>query len=796
MIVKSNLISIFPPKTSRSVVEGSNGINLESICTSWKTEEEGGATGNYVLDGTFIVDKEGLYKNIVEEAILKVRIEGRFEYFVINKPKINTRTVTITALHITIREQKQLWLNDVRPTNSNGLGTLQHLYSNATGTKEITLSSDIPVLATAYYQLMNMYKALYDCDQSFINRWGGETKRRGYNVTINQKRSSDSNLVIREGKNLTGFDVTTNTDTFCTRGLGKGFDGIKGDYVESPLINKYARVNTQVFEYNDVRLKNADKNEEEGYMYFDTLEEAKAELNRRVALEFSENHIDEIQATYDISFEQLADTEEYKNYAYLETAEVGDIVKVYVPSLDIEVSVRVTKKIYNGSTQRTDSMTLSNTTTSTTLSMATIIADLKAQYIKTGNDNMNEYLTSIINAGMQDSNVIVRKNEILIMDTADINTAKSVWRFNNGALTHTNNGYYANDWNIGLTKDGIINADMIRTGILTAITIKSVDGSFMMNLGQNGGCNFYTNNTIAMKISNSNIGFYNFLKENQLIGSVGCAAIIENGVYNPDKPYTNLWHEKESFLDIDYRFNDGNSYPYVRFDLHNIYDSHTSPVEFFQTIGLVENASLAFYKKGNRLDPIGFIGRFNNSDFCIANKEDNILRFCYSSDNFNTTTTMVEVSKDGFKAYGDKNCIQKCEYGDVKFSSVEDIGSYLTWREYGGKYSTVLDNNNEYSCTIEIPQIIKSTINTKIAYNIEVNAISSFANIAVFEMTETNFTIKSTEPCSFNFVLCGKRKGFEQRSLEEQILEGEQYMKEEQKIATIEYEEFGICIDD
>ena len=489
MIVKSNLISIFPPKTSRSVVEGSNGINLESICTSWKTEDEGGATGNYVLDGTFIVDKEGLYKNIVEEAILKVRIEGRFEYFVINKPKINTRTVTITALHITIREQKQLWLNDVRPTNSNGLGTLQHLYSNATGTKEITLSSDIPVLATAYYQLMNMYKALYDCDQSFINRWGGETKRRGYNVTINQKRSSDSNLVIREGKNLTGFDVTTNTDTFCTRGLGKGFDGIKGDYVESPLINKYARVNTQVFEYNDVRLKNADKNEEESYMYFDTLEEAKAELNRRVALEFSENHIDEIQATYDISFEQLADTEEYKNYAYLETAEVGDIVKVYVPSLDIEVSVRVTKKIYNGSTQRTDSMTLSNTTTSTTLSMASIIADLKTQYIKTGNDNMNEYLTSIINAGMQDSNVIVRKNEILIMDTADINTAKSVWRFNNGALTHTNNGYYANDWNIGLTKDGIINADMVRTGILTAILIQSENGDCTINL-ESGVVNF------------------------------------------------------------------------------------------------------------------------------------------------------------------------------------------------------------------------------------------------------------------------------------------------------------------
>ena len=383
MIVKHSNISIFPPKASRSVVEGSNGINLESICTSWTTEEEGGATGNYVLDGTFIVDDKGLYKNIVEEAILKVRIENSYEYFVINKPKKNTRTITITALHITIREQKQLWLDDVRPTDVNGLGALQHLYNNCVGEKVINLHSDIPIVSTAYYQEMSLYKALYDCDQSFINRWGGETERKGFNVYINQKRGSNSNLVIREGKNLTGFDVTTNTDTFCTRGIGKGFDGIKGHYVESPLIDKYARVNTKVFEYKELRLRNADEQEQEGYIYFDTEEELIKELDKRVALEFSENHVDEIQATYDISFEQLADTEEYKEYSYLETASIGDTVKVYVPTLDIEVNVRVVKKQFNGPDQKVSGIILSNIDTSTTLSMASIIADLKAQYIKT-----------------------------------------------------------------------------------------------------------------------------------------------------------------------------------------------------------------------------------------------------------------------------------------------------------------------------------------------------------------------------------------------------------------------------
>ena len=762
MIVKSNLISIFPPKTSRSVVEGSNGINLESICTSWKTEEEGGATGNYVLDGTFIVDKEGLYKNIVEEAILKVRIEGRFEYFVINKPKINTRTVTITALHITIREQKQLWLNDVRPTNSNGLGTLQHLYSNATGTKEITLSSDIPVLATAYYQLMNMYKALYDCDQSFVNRWGGETKRRGYNVTINQKRSSNSKLTIREGKNLTGFDVTTNTDTFCTRGIGKGFDGIKGDYVESPLINKYARVNTQVFEYNDVRLRNGDEKEEEGYMYFNTLEEAKAELNRRVALEFSENHVDEIQATYDISFEQLADTEEYKDYAYLEVAEVGDIVKVYVPSLDIEVSVRVTKKIYNGSTQRTDSMTLSNTTTSTTLSMASIIADLKKQYIKTGNDNMNEYLTSIINAGMQDSNVIVRKNEILIMDTADINTAKSVWRFNNGALTHTNNGYYANDWNIGLTKDGIINADMIRTGILTAITIKSVDGSFMMDLGQSGGCSFYSNNQLAMRIEGHELDFYNWAKNGDYIGSLGSTVITENGQPVPNKCYIELWNDIDSALMLGYKKDStAKVYPYITLDKHNIsgFSVNTAPIQVNEKMN---------FRYGATFNTTAELRGINMNDGTGA--IDVIGQFVVRDNTF--------LQKD-LQVTGNKNCLQQTkQYKKVPFYSVEDINSLLTITPIEEVYKTELNKNTGNYCKIidintldsYLPSdLLADCLNTSIGYNVYIDKMG-FGDYYV-KKYNGYFIVFSDREMEFKFKIEARRTGFEDMDINKHLEE-------------------------
>lgn len=484
MSTKKAKISIFPPKSSKETVIGSNGISLDNICTSCISEEELSSTGNYVLDATFLLDEEGLYKIIERDCILKVRIDGEDEIFRIIKYDPGLRYINITALQITITEQKQLWLDDVRPTNTNGMEAINHMLSNAIGNKEIDVYSDISIISTAYYQLLNFYEACYDCDQSFLKRWGVnglETKRRGYNLYLNKKRGNQSNLSIREGKNLTGFSGFTNMENLCTRGIGKGYNGIKGDYVESSKKNNYSRVNTKVFEYK-VRVREEGQEEDSDYTYFNTEAEAKAELNRLVGLEFSENNVDELKAEYDINFVQLEKTQEYKKYAYLEKADVGDYVKVYVEKLDVDITLRVVNKKYNILAQKTESMSISNKVTETVLSTAQIVNDLKKQYENTGNNDFNAYLTAIINAGLKNSNVIVRKNEILIMDTTDINTAKNVWRWNAGALAHSSDGYYTTNWNIGITQNGEINADRILAGVLTAILIKSLDGKSWFNL--------------------------------------------------------------------------------------------------------------------------------------------------------------------------------------------------------------------------------------------------------------------------------------------------------------------------
>ena len=57
--------------------------------------------------------------------------------------------------------------------------------------------------------------------------------------------------------------------------------------------------------------------------------------------------------------------------------------------------------------------------------------------------------------------------ELLIMDTADINTAKKVWRWNINGLGYSSTGYDG-EYNLAITMDGQIVADFITVGTLSA----------------------------------------------------------------------------------------------------------------------------------------------------------------------------------------------------------------------------------------------------------------------------------------------------------------------------------------
>lgn len=478
-------ISHFPKGTPKDTVLTKTRTVLDNICRSCKVEEDI-TSGNYTLDAEFLVDSGGLWNELVEESILKVQLDYGTEIFVIKKVKKQSRYITVAAVQMTIHACNTLWLEDVRPTNTNGQGALSHMLTNAVGKKkEIVLQSNIPIINTAYYQRKRLQEALFSADNSFIERWGGEVLRRGYTLSINDRIGMDRKVVIRRGKNLTGVEGTTDLDQLCTMAKGVGFDGITHEgYVMSPLAEQYDQYYPREFKYDDVKVKT--ENDTEGY---DTLEEAQAELIRRVNLEYSKNHVDELRAEYNLSFIPLSMTEEYKHLAS-EVIYLGDTVKIQETLLGIDLKVRVISRKFDVMKQKPLSMTLSNIPIEekrTTVSDSAIIKQLKDQ-IKQSNNSVAEYVQSMINSGSTNSYVLYRQNEILAMDNKDINSAINVVRLNKHGLAFSQTGYYG-EYTYGFTIDGVLNASLIRTGILTAILIQSVSGDCSINL-ETGEVNF------------------------------------------------------------------------------------------------------------------------------------------------------------------------------------------------------------------------------------------------------------------------------------------------------------------
>lgn len=478
-------ISHFPKGTSKDTVLTKTRTVLDNICRSCTVEEDI-TSGNYTLDAEFLVDSGGLWNELVEESILKCQLDYGTEIFVIKKVKKQSRYITVAAVQMTIHACNTLWLEDVRPTNTNGQGALSHMLTNAIGKKkEIVLQSNISTINTAYYQRKRLQEALFSADNSFIDRWGGEVLRRGYTLSINDRIGMDRKVVIRRGKNLTGFEGTTDLDQLCTMAKGVGFDGITHEgYIMSPLADQYDQYYPREFKYDDVKVKT--ENDTEGY---DTLEEAQAELIRKVNLEYTKNHVDELRAEYNLSFIPLSMTEEYKHLAS-EVIYLGDTVKIQETLLGIDLKVRVISRKYDVMKQKPISMTLSNIPIEekrTTVSDSAIIKQLKDQ-IKQNNNSVAEYVQSMINSGSTNSYVLYRQNEILAMDSKDINSAINVVRLNKHGLAFSQTGYYG-EYTYGFTIDGVLNASLIRTGILTAILIQSVSGDCSINL-ETGEVNF------------------------------------------------------------------------------------------------------------------------------------------------------------------------------------------------------------------------------------------------------------------------------------------------------------------
>ncbi|WP_342986169.1 phage tail spike protein, partial [Clostridium saudiense] len=282
------------------------------------------------------IDDEGRWKYINFENVIAAEENGKKKLYRIYNVVRELYSVTAYARPIFYDLIDKVLL-DVRPTEKLGQEALNIILEGT----PFTGHSNLNTLSTAYYIRKNIVEALLgDEENSFINRWGGEFYCENFDVYFNDKIGSDNGVRVEFGYNLNEIEEDVNIEEVVTRIIPVGYDGImlEGNtpWVDSPLINKYTQPKMRVIEFSDIKVKES-SDDEEG---FDTIEEARAELIKQCNLLF-ENGIDKPSVNYKIDMINLANTTAYKDFKMLVEVNKGDTVTCYIKHLGIDVKARV-----------------------------------------------------------------------------------------------------------------------------------------------------------------------------------------------------------------------------------------------------------------------------------------------------------------------------------------------------------------------------------------------------------------------------------------------------------------------
>lgn len=305
---------------------------------------------------------------------------------------------------------------------------------------------------------------------SLLDVYGpGEYEWDMYTVKFHQNRGQNRGVTIRYGKNLTDLTNETTIENAYTAIVPYFAD-------ENTVVTLPEKVlySDHVYDYADTLIQPVDLTGQFEMGVVPTVEQLRnagqAYLNRSSNWKLGQN--------IDISFVNLADTEEYKDVSALQRVNLCDTVKVVHPQLGIEASAQVISVEYDVLLERYNSMELGDARTN--LSQAIIEASGIYDEVpsKTEVQQALEHATQLITGGLG-GYVVMKANadgtpeEILIMDTPDINTAVNVIRMNKNGIAFSRNGYDPEMFATAWTIDGSFVADYITSGVLNANIIKA-----------------------------------------------------------------------------------------------------------------------------------------------------------------------------------------------------------------------------------------------------------------------------------------------------------------------------------
>lgn len=389
-----------------------------------------------------------------------------FRIYKISRP-INGQ-VTINAQHISY----DLSGIPVKPfTAASATAALAGLKSNAADTCDFDFWTDKSVSSTFTVSVPSSLRSLLGgTEGSILDTYGGEYEWDNRTIKLHTHRGSDRGVTIRYGKNLTDLKQDENCASVYT-GVYPYWTDSEGNLTQisnTPIVN----VPDSTFDFSRILLLDLSEKFESA--------PTEAQLKSAALSYISANSIGVPKVNLTLSFAQLEQTEEYKGKALLERVSLCDTVHVSFSRLGVDATSKVIKTAYNVLLDRYDSVELGDARSSLANTVADIGKNVQETVNKTRSDleKAIDRATQLItgNLGgyvmMHSSTGGDTPDEILVMDTDNINTAKKVWRWNLSGWGYSSTGY-AGPYKLAATMDGAINADFITAGSLTANIIKA-----------------------------------------------------------------------------------------------------------------------------------------------------------------------------------------------------------------------------------------------------------------------------------------------------------------------------------
>jgi phage minor structural protein len=451
-----------------------NGIGRLSDAVSCIVTEE--LNGQYELEMRYPVDGKYFSEIGMNSIIMSTHEDSDdmqpFEVYKITKP-ING-IVTIYAHHISYRLSHCVAMPFTVPSGANACAnTLAGLKSNAAVSGDVSLFSfwtDVHTVGT-YNQAVpaSIKSRLGGVEGSVLDQFGGEYEWDGFNVKLHvQRGSANTGFILKYGKNITDIEqeeelsnVITGVVPYWANMDGTDKLTLTEKVIYSPYVGNYPYHLTVPLDLSD------------------QWQEKPSEATLRSAAQayVNKSSLGVPKVSIKLSFVALWQTEEYKDIAPLEQVKMGDAVKVYFETLEIEAQARVVGTKYNVLVDRYDEVQIGSIRST----LAQTLNDQEAKTIQTieatkqqvsiyADDIVNKATAWLTSAG---GYVIAIKNtdgswkELIFSNMTDPYDADAkILRVNNNGIgfsQHGMNGLFTNAWTI----DGNLVADFIHGGTLT-----------------------------------------------------------------------------------------------------------------------------------------------------------------------------------------------------------------------------------------------------------------------------------------------------------------------------------------